>query len=146
MDILSIIGVILAMRLMTPIGSRLQEMMGGNELVMRIIAFVLVILAVQLVAYVAARVLERIVGFVRLSFVNRTVGGVFGIVKTGLLLSITLLALAGFDVPSEETQNSSVLYRPISAIVPASWHLVADHVPEIGVDGLLNGRESTSAE
>lgn len=141
-----VIGVILAIRLMTPFGLRLQQLIGGNELVMRIIAFVLVIIAVQLVAFIAARVLERVVGFVRLSLVNRTVGGVFGVVKTGLLLSIALLALAGFDVPSEETQKASVLYRPISAIVPASWHLVADHVPEIGVNGLVNGRESTSSE
>ena len=70
-----VIGVILAIRLMTPFGIKLQQLIGGNELVMRIIAFVLVIIAVQLVAFIAARVLERVVGFVRLSLVNRTAAG-----------------------------------------------------------------------
>ena len=140
-DLLGIVvGIVLAIRLMNPLGEELRQLLGGSEVAMRIAALVLVIIAVQLVAYVLARVLERIVGFVRLSFVNRTAGGVFGVFKTGLLLSVALIVLARFDVPGEETRETSVLYQHVTAIVPTSWNLLTDHIPEIGLEDMVNGR------
>jgi membrane protein required for colicin V production len=92
---------------------------------------VVVYLAVQLAVIIVARVVEKAVGALKLTGVNRILGGAAGAFKAALVLSVTFLVLGRFGIPGESTQDNSSLYGPIAAVLPASWDYVASAMPEV---------------
>lgn len=76
---------------------------------------------VALVAYTTKELLKA----VKLSMVNRILGGAFGALKSGLVVSAVLLLLAGFNIPSDEARDESYLYPAIIYLAPLTYNTVA---------------------
>ncbi|RNC83081.1 MAG: CvpA family protein [Balneola sp.] len=84
---------------------------------------------VAIVAYLTKELLKA----AKLSLVNRILGAVFGILKSGIIVSTILLLLAGFNVPKEEVRDSSILYPYIIYLGPWTYEAVAVIYP--GAEG-----------
>ena len=88
------------------------------------VTFVVVVIAVVLIG----RLLERFVNLIALGFLDKLAGGLFGIVKAAFIISVIFLVINSFDtnesVISPEKKKNSVLYGPVSFLVPAILPLI----------------------
>ena len=87
-----------------------------------VISFAIIFLGILIGVYAIAILLERLIKAVSLGFVNKLAGGVFGMLKFGLILSVIILVLNAIEknihiIPAEAKQKS-LLYKPVGKIVP----------------------------
>ncbi len=94
-----------------------------------IILFLGTLIIVALIAVLTKKFLEA----VKLGFVNRTAGALFGVLKAGIFVSAVLLLLSGFKIPAEESKNDSLLYEYVIQIGPAAYEAIAFIYP--GAEG-----------
>jgi membrane protein required for colicin V production len=90
------------------------------------ITFIVIVLVVRFVGFIV----DKIIKLVALGLVSRLLGGVFGVLKTAFIISALLLVFNTFDyhlnlIPFEQ-KNSSVLYKPISNMIPSIAPNVSD--------------------
>lgn len=105
-----------------------------------IFLFILTIGLVQFIAYSIRKVLE----VVKLNFINRIAGFVFGALKSGIIVSTMLLLLAGFNIPGEEIRNESLTYPYVIVLAPAVFDMVAFVYP--GAEDFVSTIEQTLEE
>jgi membrane protein required for colicin V production len=128
-EVLNIVGIILAIFLtfnyldmftgiIAPI---FEEGASYVPFISGVILFIGTLGVVALVAYATKELLKA----VKLSIVNRALGGAFGALKSGLVVSAVLLLLAGFNVPSDEARNDSYLYPAVIYLAPLTYNAVA---------------------
>ena len=83
------------------------------------ITFVIIITAIGL----AGKALTKLADFAALGLLNKLLGGVFGLLKIGLILSIVLLLIdrINTNIPflSAKELEKSVLYVPVKALAPS---------------------------
>ena len=131
----SIVGLlaafVLSVQLMEPTGVLVTESLDVSPSVAPLVGFVLVFLAVQVAVFALARIVENLVGALRLTVVNRVLGGVVGAFKAALALSVLFLVIGSFGVPEEPAQEASLFYDPVSSALPAAWDYVSDRLPEV---------------
>lgn len=128
-EVLSIVGIILAVFLsfqyMDAVGSLIRPLFSENAgyipFISVIVIFVGTVSAVQLIAYLSKKFLETI----KLNFINRLSGLAFGFLKSGIVVSALLLVLAGFNLPSQEAREDSVMYPYIIYLAPWAYDSVA---------------------
>ncbi|MDR3367149.1 MAG: CvpA family protein [Prevotellaceae bacterium] len=87
-----------------------------------IISFALIFIVVLLLARLVAHLAQRIVRLAMLGWLNRLLGVIFSLVKTALIISITLFIINTIDrelrfMPSQQVGKSK-LYAPLSALAP----------------------------
>jgi len=93
-----------------------------DEDYLTIIAFIVTFVAVVFLVIGIGKLVEKFVDVVALGFLNKLLGGVFGILKAVLLLSVILLIISSVD-PNEKFLSSKMkeesrLYKPVASIVP----------------------------
>lgn len=116
--IVSIIaGVWLSFRFATLVSVWLGQHIQGSEQIMRLVAFALIFIAVIAVLAVLGKLLEGTVRLVMLGWLNRLLGVVFSLLKAGLIVGLVIMAFCPlnntFQLVSEETLNTSVLFPPL---------------------------------
>lgn len=83
-----------------------------------VVTFILVVIIVNLIG----RLVSKFVEMIALSFVNRVMGGVLGILKAVVFLSFVLFFVEKFDSKAHlltpETKQNSMLYPFVSPIAP----------------------------
>ena len=93
-----------------------------DEKYLTLISFAITFIIIVLVISLAGKMLTKMANFASLGILNKLLGGIFGVLKIGLLLSIILLMFAKLNnrLPflSEEQQESAVLYKPIKNLAP----------------------------
>lgn len=87
-----------------------------------LISFAILFLGILILVYAIAKLLERLVKAVSLGFVNKLAGGIFGMLKFGLILSVIIFVLNAIEkniqlIPSKIKQTS-LLYEPVGKIAP----------------------------
>ncbi len=82
------------------------------------ITFVVIVLAISL----AGKALTKLADFAALGTLNKLLGGVFGAVKIGFILSIVLMIFSSLNrtIPfvEEDDIQDSMLYEPVRALAP----------------------------
>lgn len=146
-EVFGIIGIILAvyitfeyMGVISRVLAPYVEDRDHATIITGIITFILIIIGVQLVGFA----LERFIDVVQLGILNKFVGMIFAGLKMAILISATLLLLAGMGVPSEETTSRSVSYPVVIYIAPAAFDVVATMIP--GTENFINTIERTIQE
>jgi len=93
-----------------------------------IIGFIITFLIVVIIVYFIGKILEKVVNMVALGFLNKMTGGLFGILKAAVLISIVLLIINNFNDKfiSKEKKENSFLYAPIAGIAPLLWQNLKD--------------------
>ena len=122
---------VLSLHLMAPVGTMVSGSLGVSEDIAPLVGFVLVFLAVQVGVFGLTRLLETIIGALKLSWANRLLGGAVGAFKAGLILSVVFLVLGYLNVPGEQTRNESAFYAPISTVMPEAWDYVSEAFPQL---------------
>ena len=98
---------------------------------LNIIAFAITFIIVAVLVYLVGKIIHKLVSIVALGFLNRLAGGVFGLLKAALVLSVILYFLNGFDssLIKAEVKENSFLYEPVESIVPMI-------IPRIDLDNI----------
>ena len=134
-QVLGFVGLLLAFllgyQLMEPAGALVRDSLGLSPDIAPLLGFALVFLAVQVLVFAAVRMIEALVGVLRLSSVNRLLGGAVGAAKAALVLSVAFVVLAGMHVPSEDTRKESRLYMPVASVLPEAWAYAEALFPQL---------------
>lgn len=118
-----ILGIYGAIRFSDYTSTVLVERLDLHSPYMPLISFAITFVAIVIVVHFVARITEKLLQAVALGFVNRILGLLFSLVKTVLILSVLLVFLNSIDrqmnfLPKDQL-NDSLLYRPLSRIVPS---------------------------
>lgn len=86
------------------------------------ITFTVIFILILVIVHLLGKMLEKLVDLIALGWINKLLGGLFGIFKAALLLSVLLYIISIFD-PHEKlitatTKENSFLYRPVASLVP----------------------------
>lgn len=127
----TIFAIILAIELMNPVGSIIGSALGLSDGFSPVIGLFVVFAAVQIVVFFVVRAIEAAIKAVKLNTANRAIGGVVGLGKGALILSILFVALAFFDVPERENRDESTLYAPVAGVLPTTWDFVSGRLPQV---------------
>lgn len=93
-----------------------------SENIAHVIAYFLIFAGVTLVTFFVAKILDKFFKVVMLSWLNRLLGAIFGILKYALVISVILNLLSMVDgyvqtIP-EQRKKESILYEPLYKLVP----------------------------
>ncbi|MGB8705720.1 MAG: CvpA family protein [Gillisia sp.] len=105
------------------------------------LTFILIVLAISWIG----AILTKAVNIVMLGFINRLLGGLFGIIKIAFITSIFIMIFksvnTNYDFVDKETIDNSVLYPSIKATAPA---LLPSILTEAEKMGLINEEKTDS--
>jgi len=100
----------------------LESKVRWDEKYINIVAFAITFVLIILIISLAGKALTKLADFAALGIINKLLGGVFGALKIGLILSIVLMIFSRMNksIPfvSEAELKSSILYEPVKTIAP----------------------------
>ena len=100
----------------------LQSKVDWNEKTLNIIAFAITFVIIVLTISLAGKALTKLADFAALGVLNKLLGGVFGALKIGLILSVLLMVFNKLNktLPFIEAQDleESILYEPVKSLAP----------------------------
>lgn len=126
-----LLAILAAVRLMEPVGATAVESLGISESIGPLVGFVLVFLLVQAVVLIVVKLAETVIGVLKLTFVNRALGGLLGVGKAALVLSVLFLVGSYLGVPGSSAKDQSALYEPVARVLPQAWDFVAQRLPQL---------------
>ena len=106
-----VIGLVIATRSMHRIGEILTSVWDIHEVVAAVLAFLLVFFGIIVVQVILVGLIRRGSGPPRLW--SRFGGAAFGAIEGGIYLSLLLIFLNLYDVPTQRARNQSFSYRSI---------------------------------
>jgi hypothetical protein len=111
-----VVGLVLATRTMHTLGAILTDWWNVHEVVGAVLAFVLVIFGAVLAAIIIIAMLSRRSQPPRLW--SRLSGAVIGVAESALYLSLLLVLLNIYSLPTQRTRGKSILYTPVRNFAP----------------------------
>lgn len=96
-------------------------------------SFGLTFLVVVILVFAIGKILEQIVKFAALGFMNRMAGSLFGILKAVVFLSVIFLLLNNFrnGLISAEMKENSLFYKPVESVAPFLWNSLKEMNPQL---------------
>ncbi len=112
----------------------LSERVDWAERTINIVAFAITFVSIVLAISLAGKALTKIADFAALGMLNKFLGGAFGALKIGLILSVVIMLFANMNksIPfvDEEAINDSVLYEPVRSLAPIVFPVILESVEE----------------
>lgn len=100
----------------------LQGRFDWSEKTINITAFAITFVVIILVISLAGKALTKIADFAALGILNKLLGGVFGALKIGLILSVLLIVFDKMNktIPFVDKVDleDSILYKPVKSLAP----------------------------
>jgi len=104
------------------VGNILVNYVSWEERYITIVSFAITFGIIVVVISLLGKMFTKIADFASLGFLNKLLGGIFGVLKIGLILSIVLLVFSKLNdtIPfiSDEQKEESILYEPIKNLAP----------------------------
>ncbi|CAL2102510.1 CvpA family protein [Tenacibaculum sp. 190130A14a] len=104
------------------IGDWLKGSVDWEEKYISLAAFAATFVVIIVVIALLGKILTKIADFASLGILNKILGGVFGALKIGLILSVIFIFFGKMNdtIPfvSQESLNESILYKPVKKIAP----------------------------
>ena len=105
-------------------------------------SFIVTFIVVVFLVYWLGKILEKVINIVALGFVNKMAGGIFGLLKAAVFLSIVILLVNRFndELISTDKKEGSMLYTPVEGIAPLllnrlkQWDLDDSHLKQLQED------------
>jgi len=89
---------------------------------MSLVAFAITFIVIIVVVSLVGKGLTRIANFASLGIINKALGGLFGLLKIGLILSVVFIFFGKMNdtIPfmKKETLQESILFGPVKKIAP----------------------------
>lgn len=102
--------------------SFLETRTSWNEQTINVTAFAITFVVIIVAITLAGKALTKLANFAALGILNKLLGGVFGGLKIGLILSVVLIIFNKVNntIPffSDEELNKSALYKPVKSLAP----------------------------
>lgn len=115
-----IVGVWASARFASVVSTWVGQYITASEQVLKVVAFALILIVVFLVLAALGKVLESIFKLVMLGWLNRLLGVVFALLKTGLIVGLAIMAFDSlnttFHFVKDPVLSESVLYPPLKKI------------------------------
>ncbi len=115
--------------------SLLQDKTEWNEKTVNIVAFAITFVIIVLAIALAGRALTKLANFAALGILNKLLGGVFGALKIGLILSVVLIVFDSLNstIPftDEKTIEDSILYNPVKSFAPMIFPSILEKKKEL---------------
>ena len=103
-------------------GDFLQTKVDWDEKTINIVAFAVTFVIIVLAIALAGKALTKLANFAALGIINKLLGGVFGALKIGLILSVLLIVFNKMNNSitfiDEGHIKDSILYEPVKSIAP----------------------------
>ncbi|WP_339751362.1 CvpA family protein [uncultured Winogradskyella sp.] len=100
----------------------LESKVNWDEKTINIVAFAITFVIIVLAISLAGKALTKLADFAALGILNKLLGGVFGILKIGLILSVLLIVFNKLNntLPFMEKEGleESILYKPVKSLAP----------------------------
>lgn len=108
----------------------LMSKVDWNEKTVNIIAFAITFIVIVLVITLAGKALTKIADFAALGIVNKLLGGIFGLLKFAVILSVILIIFDSLNknlpFTNKEDLEDSMLYEPIKSFVPTIFPIILE--------------------
>ena len=105
------------------VGNFLADRVSWDENYITIVSFAITFGIIVVLIALIGKLFTKIADFASLGMLNKLLGGIFGALKFGLILSIVLLVFDKINgtIPfvSEEHQENAVLYEPVKNLAPS---------------------------
>lgn len=128
-------GVFVAVHFSFFVADILSERVSWDENYISIASFAITFAGFVVAISMLGKALTKIADFAALGFVNKLFGGVFGLLKSALIMSVLLVFFTKANqtvrIVDQETLNNSTLYQPIKNIVPYMFPTLFDDIKEI---------------
>ena len=117
-----IIGIWGAVKFSGLVGKWLADTFSLSTPYMNLVSFTITFIAIVIAINIAAYLISRLLDAIALGLINRLLGGLFGLLTMGLVISVFLVILNAFNerhnfLPEEQVENS-LLYKPVSNFAP----------------------------
>ena len=100
----------------------LESRVDWDEKYINIASFAITFIIIVFVISLAGKALTKLADFAALGMLNKLLGGLFGLIKIGLILSIILMVFANMNktIPFVEDEDieKSVLYEHVRSLAP----------------------------
>lgn len=104
------------------IGNFLQDQVDWEERYISIVAFAITFVVIVIAISLLGKLFTKIADFASLGLLNKLLGGVFGALKVGLILSVLLIVFDKLNstIPfvNKENTEESILYKPVKDLAP----------------------------
>ncbi len=118
----------------------LEGYVDWEEKYITIVAFTITFIAIVIVIAMLGKLFTKMADFAALGFLNKLLGGIFGILKIGMILSILLIVFDKLNksIPftSKDVTKDSMLYEPVRDLAPMLFPnfltIIEDEIDEIG--------------
>lgn len=104
------------------LGDFLKESVSWSEEYISLAAFAGTFIIIIIIIALLGKVLTKLADFAALGILNKILGGVFGALKIGLILSVIFIFFGKMNdtIPfvEKETLESSILFEPVKKIAP----------------------------
>lgn len=122
------LGIYLAIKFANPFGKSLEEVTGIEFYLAQILAGFLIFIVIILITAVIKRIVHP---FDKVNnIINQLLGGIFGVIQMLFFLSAILFLLNIFEVPDEESKNSSILYKSVYSIIPHTINYLKNYTED----------------
>ena len=106
----------------------ISQYMSASEQILKIVAFVLILIVVFIALGLVGRLLESILKFAFLGWVNKLLGVVFSLMKAFLILGLVIILFSSlnknFGFVKPDVLADSVLYQPMKDIADAVFPFI----------------------
>jgi len=117
-----VLGVFGAIHFSYFVADLIEPKVDWDEKTMNIVAFATTFVIIVLAISLAGKALTKLADFAALGMLNKLLGGVFGALKIGLILSVLLIVFNKLNktLPfmEEEELEESILYKPVKSLAP----------------------------
>jgi membrane protein required for colicin V production len=117
------------------IGDFLKESVSWSEKQISLAAFAITFILIIVVVSLLGKFLTKLADLAALGMINKILGGIFGLAKIGLVLSVVFIFFdrmnSTISFIEKETLEESILYKPVKSIAPTIFPSI---IKEDGVD------------
>ncbi|QOD59718.1 CvpA family protein [Polaribacter haliotis] len=104
------------------IGDFLKESVSWEQEYISLVAFAATFVVIIIIIALLGKMLTKLADFASLGIINKVLGGVFGALKIGLILSVVFIFFGKMNdtIPfiEKETIKESILFEPVKKIAP----------------------------
>ncbi|QTE21455.1 CvpA family protein [Polaribacter cellanae] len=104
------------------IGDFLKESVSWEQEYISLVAFAATFIVIIVIIALLGKILTKLADFASLGIINKVLGGVFGALKVGLILSVVFIFFGKMNntIPflKKETIKESILFKPVKKIAP----------------------------
>ena len=115
-----ILGIWASARFANVVSDWIAQYITASEQVLRLVAFALILVLVFLVLAALGKMLEGVIKLVMLGWLNKLLGVVFALLKTGLIVGLVIMAFSSlndsFKFVQESVLNESIMYPPLKKL------------------------------